>query len=84
MRLLVSLTLDLFLMDFFEFIQELCKTLCGHVQGCATRRAASSARMSFRFKLLKFQSKIETKSPIKGKYLVYVMFRKVLERGIIC
>lgn len=27
-------TLDLFLMDFLELVQELCKTLCGHVQGC--------------------------------------------------
>lgn len=26
-------TLDLFLMDFLELVQELCKTLSGHVQG---------------------------------------------------
>lgn len=31
---ILSPTLDLFLMDFLELVQELCKTLCGHVQGC--------------------------------------------------
>lgn len=68
-------------MDFFELIQELCETFCGHVQGCATRQAASSTRMPFRFKLFKFQPKTETKSPTKEKCLAYVMFCKVLEMG---
>lgn len=68
-------------MDFLELIQELCKTLRGHVQGCAAHRAASSVRMSFRFRLFRFQPKIERKSPIKEKCLVYVVFWKVLETG---
>lgn len=68
-------------MDFLELIQELCKTLRGHVQGCAARWAASSARMSFRFKLFRFQPKRETKSSIKEKCCVCVVFWKVLETG---
>lgn len=66
-------------MDFLELIQKLHKTLCGHVQGCAARRAASSVRMSFRSKLFRLQSKIETKSPIKEKRPVDVMFCGAIE-----
>lgn len=59
-------------MDFLELIQKLRKTLCGHVQGCAARQAASSVRMSFRAKLFRLQSKIETKSPIKEMRILWM------------
>lgn len=68
-------------MDFLELIQELCKTLRGHVQGCAAHWAASRERMSFCSKLVRFRPKTERKSPIKEKYLVPVVFWKVLGTG---